>query len=1419
MILGLDVGSLTVSAVLADRDGSVWRTYYEEHGGHPRACLSRILQSLPPAEIEAVAAGAGTPRFVRTDNRYNETVATIRAGRSLHPEARSLLSVGAERFFLALFDEDGSYRGVRGNTSCAAGTGSFLDEQARRLGLEDGAELSSRARAATGPSPAIASRCSVFARTDLIHAQQEGYDIESICDGLCHGLARNLVDTLTDGGTVPGPVLFAGGVSRNATVVDYVGSLLRRRVIADELGSVYVALGAVLEHTDRIEGNHEPTPSGPVAPEALLDEEQPARTYHFPELPVEPPPENTDSPRHEDVRVPGAEDNPVETDIYSDLPQSVSAYLGIDIGSTSTKAALLQPDGEVLAAFYTRTAGRPLDACRSLFRAVREVERRENVHIGILAVGTTGSGRSFVGRVIGADLILDEITAHARAAVTLDPEVDTIIEIGGQDAKFTRLREGHVVFSHMNTVCAAGTGSFIEEQAAKLGVPLTEYGRRVKGAASPLVSDRCTVFMERDINHYQNQEYDTAEILAAVVHSVRENYLQKVAGAGNIGERICFQGATAKNHALVAAFRQKLQRPIFVSRYCHVTGAMGVALELAEGHRGSTAFRGLDLYKEEIPVRTERCNLCANRCHLRVAEVAGESVAYGFLCGRDYRTDHYVPPAGRGVDLLGLRRRVERDAAAAAEVQTDAAGRADRGTIGLPRALHLTADLPFWRTFFRHLGVEVVENDTTEDALARGKALERAEFCAPMANLHGRVAELADTVDYVFCPAYMGPADAQGYCYYTQFAGPVLESGVFEGAESRLITPALGPVGPTERIRNGRLDLSRREAAELAASLDPVAPGISAEEVREAYAASRDYVSIMRAMLRSQFEKRRVPPEEDITVILTGRPYTILDPAMNKGIPEVMSRQGVAAFYHDMVPEYQGEEYATLIGETAWSYARDILETARRCAFTEGLYPVLVTSFKCSPDSMIIDFFTRIMERHGKPYLILQVDEHDSSVGYETRIEAGIRAFRNHHRERRRLAEEPGMISSTEENHDTDPARTTTRIGDRTLLLPTWDPVTAPFLAANLVRHGVDARVLPETPEAIRRSTRLNTGQCIPLSVIAQETLEAIRTYELDPARTALWMPESRWPCNIAMYPQFLKQQLSREGAGEVAIFAGDFSYVDISPQATLGAYFAYLFGGLLRRIGCMIRPYEMLPGCTDRAISEGVTLLEEAFLGRARRNERLDQALALLDAVPRAGDRKPKVAVFGDLYVRDNEVFNQGLIRTIEEAGGEVVTTPYSDYAKIIAAAHFKRLIRHGKYADWALYRTLLSVIELVERRYYERVEKWVGPRTSSRETELQRKLETFGLHIEHSGESFDNILKIYRLLEEHPDIALFVQASPAFCCPSLVTEAMSEKIRAVTGVPVVPITYDGTGTPKNDMLVPYLRFAAARSSRAVSS
>jgi predicted CoA-substrate-specific enzyme activase len=651
--LGIDIGSVSVAcAFLAHgQDPRTARTAWFPHKGRIRETLCDAVRSLEPPQACRIAFTSSSPALVLSAPTVDSQLALIASCSRIFPAVGSILFVGGERFGLIRLGESGEDLGARTNSSCAAGTGSFLDQQARRLGLAGSEELAEKALASTLPTPRISTRCAVFARTDLVHAQQAGCSLEEICDGLCRGLAQNIADTLLGGEKPVEPVVFAGGVALNESVCRHLGSIVGVQIQSHERAPVLGAIGAALA---ALEGEGESFDlAGGI--EGLLIPPEGERQYYFPVLDIDAhrpadapgggpagdaaaPPFLFEAGRHSRI-------HPVEVEQYQCVsPGTLRVRMGIDIGSTSTKAILLDASRAPVAGFYTRTLGAPLSATQALCEALEDFAARRQLRLEFLGVGATGAGRRFIGAIVRADLVVDEITSHARAAYELDPGIDTIIEIGGQDAKFTTMRDGMVTFSHMNTVCAAGTGSFLEEQAARLGCALADYQERVRGARAPLASDRCAVFMERDINTFLSQGYSTEEILAAALFSVRENYLSKVARGAAVGARICFQGATARNRALVAAFAQGLGKPVFVSRYCHLTGALGAALLLEEhpGARAASGFRGLAALREDIPVRAETCGLCANHCRISVSTVAGETVAYGFLCGRDYGTAHFV---------------------------------------------------------------------------------------------------------------------------------------------------------------------------------------------------------------------------------------------------------------------------------------------------------------------------------------------------------------------------------------------------------------------------------------------------------------------------------------------------------------------------------------------------------------------------------------------------------------------------------------------------------------------------------------------------------------------------------------------------------------------------------------------------------
>ena len=1450
--LGIDIGSVAIAVTVIDEKRQIIHAFYDFHKGQILERLLEFLNGIELNKIRAIAYTSSTPPILKYGIQVDSRIAYISAGKYLHPQLQALLIIGAEKFGLATFDENGEYLNYRSNSSCAAGTGNFLDQQAERLNLKDISEFSRIAYENTGSYPKIASRCAVFAKTDLIHAQQEGYSLGEICDGLSYGLAKNIVDTVLSNTDLSSHIVAAGGVALNKAVIQHIEKLIHLEIKTDDYAHIYGAFGVALE---AIKSGKSIRAKLESAEDILLGGRKERNYVYAPlKLKLSEYPDFTahetygyTSPRFTSMKT-------VEVDAYiSEHQYNVQdVYLGIDIGSTSTKAVLVDRNKNVLAGFYTRTSGQPLQAVQVILECIVDFAEKRNVQFSIIGTGTTGSGRKFIGKIIGADSVLDEITAHARAAYELNPETDTIIEIGGQDSKFTIMRNGMVTFSVMNNVCAAGTGSFIEEQAKRLGCPLEEYAGRAENVRSPMASDRCTVFMERDLNHYMMEGYSADEILAAVLHSTRENYLTKVASKGNIGKKIFFQGATAKNRALVAAFEQKLGQPIMVSKYCHLTGALGVALELRDRQITTTKFRGLDLYKKSIPVRSEVCELCTNHCKLKVAEIDDQYKAYGFLCGRDYQTEKYVKDKSLSFRLIKKRKKLYKFRASSSNKLI---------TIGIPTGLHMFEDTLFWRKFFDILSIRTITSEKYVDVVKDGKNLSAAEFCAPMAALHGHVNHLRDKVDYIFLPVYLkdslGTKMSQQYCYYTQYAPSVISVQSNFKPHEKFLTPLL-------KFSQNELSI-RLELHKMLVSIG--LNSITFNNLSQAYEKARDYVDDVNSNWKRLYHNEIIG-DNDIHIMLLGRPYTVLSPIMNNNIPEIIEKMGVKTFYMDMLSLKTSEisKGKDLIKALRWKFGSKILEAAEKVAKTKNCYPVLITSFKCTPDAFVVEYFKEILDAYDKPYLILQLDEHNSTVGYETRIEAGIRAFRNH--KTRIENEHPTGYSeviddmfqgkdsargstATWDNHikslvneasqilrshsidfnlfskkiqklETQDSNLThailqnpNQVKNKTLILPSWDPYIGPLLEAVMQNSGISAISVGATNESIQRSLSHNTGQCLPLNIIVQNAIDHMEKNELDPAETALWIPKSKLSCNFSMFPYYMKKLLNDYGKGmeKASVYMGDVIFYDFSLSTAINAYVAYMFGGYIRKISCKIRPYEKNIGNTEEVIKKALKWSYETFLHDTPKERVLEKIISEFERVETEKTDRSKVAIFGDLYVRDNDLVNQGLIKIVEENGGEVITTPYSEYIKIIVDPHTDRSLIERNYFDYIKTKFLRSLIPLVEDKYQKYFTKYVGKNISTSSKDVDAWLDKFGVSVLHRGESMENLLKIYNLIRQYPDIDLFIQTNPSYCCPSLITEAMISRIEEMTGVPVVSIEYDGTMGFKNEDVIPYLKYKKKRS------
>ena len=1389
-VLGVDIGSVSLNIVQLDTEGKIIRRFSQFHKGNIRHAFSEAGKIFDLSQIYSIAC---TSSSVCLNKKlilyYNAQVAIMEAARYICPGAVSVLHIGAEKFMLIKFDSRGNYQSSKVNSSCAAGTGSFLDQQAVRLNLSGIEELCDLALKNIEEVPPIASRCAVFSKTDIIHAQQRGYSVNSICNSLCKGLAENIINTVFNRDTPAWPLLLTGGVSRNLVVREYLEKQLKTTFLYHEDSHLFGAMGAALlllkEKTGFI-------PLNIRSFEDILVQTDTEKQYFHKPLLLSLSKYPDFSTEESYLLTPEISKHPakVEVDIYSELipHNNYKVFTGIDIGSTSTKAILIDETKKPVAGFYTYTVGKPLSAVKSILEAIENVALRKKAEFTIKGVGTTGSGRKFIGKILNADLIIDEITSHARAAYELNPLTDTIIEIGGQDAKFTLMHNGSVTFSQMNSVCAAGTGSFLQEQAEKLGCSISDYAKMSENIGAPLASNRCAVFMERDIIQLLGIGYSINEILATALHSVTENYLQKVATEASIGNYICFQGATAKNKSLVAAFEQRLKKPIYVSEYCHLTGALGTALMLHEGNILKSSFRGIGLYSEEIPVDTETCNICTNKCCISLATVSGEKVAYGFMCGRDYETTRFTSCNKTGFDLLKSRNKIF-------SLKPIHAFSKDI-IIGIPASLHLFEELPLWKRFFDNLSIRTITSEDYNDSIKTGKCLAGAEFCSPVNSIFGHVVYLSDKVDYIFLPVLLqtreSSAENKGhYCYYTQFSSSLVYTLKINDIQNKCISPLLS-------FPKGKYHVSQK----LLQCLKPlVKNGLSYFTVFNAFNEALSFYSNQKKQLGDIF-KKQFKPDEEISVVLLGRPYIVLSKTLNKGIPDIFSALGIKTFYQDMISsdDIDQEDITILLKKVPWYFVSKILEVAKIVAETKNLYPVLITAFKCAPDSFIIEYFRKIFNRCRKPYLILQIDEHDSNIGYETRIEAAIRSFKNH----ASTCEEKTKFKSTQIL-----PQVSKNIAGKTLLFPMWDPVVSPLLVANLKRLGIDARLMKSSELIIKKSMAHNSGQCLPINIIAQEFIDYVTEQEIEPGKAMLWAIESKVSCNLRLYPEYIKSIFENWGQGleKADVYSGLLTHLEISVSACYYAYFAYMLGGLIHMVGYRIRPYEINKGDTDQVLKETVGILEGAFLGKKSMEKAVSEVICRFDRIPRLDGNRPKVALFGDFYICDNVIMNQDLSHTIEESGGEVITTPYTDLVKMSLENVIRLTLYRGEYITAAQQRVISSCLKLFDDKYYRYFEKYLGPKKIINPKKLEKYLARFNINPYHSGESYENILKIFYFIENYPGISLFVQANPAFCCPSLVTEAMTGEITRITGIPVVTITYDGTNDYKNDVIIPYLK------------
>lgn len=1367
--LGLDLGSVAIKLVIFD-SGQIVATDYKFHYGDIFGCLQSVLSPWINLKPKVALTGIGAKNFPE-DLQVDEIVATLEGAKwALRQPFTSLLIIGGEKLRFIELDETGIYRRHVTNSDCASGTGSFIDQQAARLGLSL-SEFEELAFNYQGEIPIIATRCAVFARTDLIHRQQEGYSLASIAAGVSQGVARAIVDAVIKGRKIASPLFVAGGGSIHRRLLSSLAQILDIEVKPVPRGELIGALGAALLASEEI---------------SLSELFSPKKTIDMSQVPLNPPLKLDKSSWPDLSGLEAWEEEGIEINLFRSLENNSrpKVYMGLDIGSTSTKLALIDETEKILLGLYTRTSAAPVVAVQRLFRWLEDFSQKREIDWDWQGIATTGSGRVLIGQLVGADLIINEITAHARAASQYLPEVDTVIEIGGQDSKFIRLQDGAVVQSLMNTICAAGTGSFLEEQAQKLGVSLDAYNSLVFGFSGPAISDRCTVYMERDLSRHLAEGWSKEELLASVLHSVRDNYLIRVVGQAKIGEKICFQGATARNRGLVAAFEMALNKKIYVSPYPHLAGAYGAALLVKEMQIEKTKFGGLSFGQKPLEQKTEICEICPNRCHLTIVKVGESLAAWGFQCGREYEDkrkrkirsspfsktsfSYFSRPMEKGVSKPGIPKK-----------------------IGLPLVLPLSETAFFWRYFFSFLGAQLVFPKNEEELLRRGQTLARAEFCAPVYLAHGQVENLFQSgCDFIFFPIFLeGQEEEESsplprfYCYYTAYL-PLILHNSFEWGKEKILSPIINFRWPAEK-----------NITSLATCLEK-SLGVTKKEITEAWKESQLAWREERAKRQEEGERLLCHlGEGEWAILLLGRPYNLDNPLLNQNLPQVIESYGVKVLRAEMIDLGGGAK-----GEgnfLHWHYGQIIMQAAHRAAEDNRLFPIFVTNFRCSPDSFTLTYFRDLMERAHKPYLILQLDGLNSDIGYRTRIEAALESFRHWKAKKKERLPQLTFISLKK---------------DKIWIIPHVDDTASALAVATLERFGYNALLAKENQKTIHRGLSLvGGGECLPTAALIGSLLETLEKEKISPSRTALALPTSFYSCNFPQIPVLIKLMLERIGLGEVEIFTTALVNQREPIEVSLMLFQAYCLADNLRRLVARLRPYEKNKGEVEECREEALAKLSRAIRERQDLRKTFEEVIQDFASIPVEKDEmRPKVAIIGDLYVIANPEFNCHIEKEIEAAGGEVIPASLVD---ITHFSHLNRLSRAWKHRLWTeVIRTALLQLFLraQDYRWRKTLKEINGSSLKPLNFSSLKKVREKGLPPELDGETAINLAKIEHYLKEIKPQA-FLHLNPIYCCPGVVTVPLVEWLEEKMKIPVINLYYDGLHNP-NSQIKPYLYFLNKR-------
>jgi len=1231
---GICIGASSVSVVYLKKYNNSFSidSNVIPHNGNPKKVITAIFQNGLPSRV--ITTGKKFRGLVNLPS-ISEAEAVEYAFEYLDLKADMIISAGGENFIIYLLDGQKKISKVITGNKCASGTGEFFLQQIKRMNLnpEEAVELGLQ-----GDPYKISGRCSVFCKSDCTHALNKGVSKASVTAGLSKMIAQKVVELTAK---IPHKkAVIIGGVAQNRAMMKYLHESLSNLSVPDE-APYFEALGAAIQAAN--------LPGTDFNPGEIFSERHSGFPFHNPLS-------NYISMVHfKEMKRDRAE--PMD-----------ECMIGLDVGSTTTKAILLrEKDSAILASEYLRTNGDPVKASVECYISLK---KQITVPIRISGLGVTGSGRHIAGLHALTKAVINEIIAHASATVYFDKDVDTIFEIGGQDAKYTYITSGIASDYAMNEACSAGTGSFLEEAAKEsLDIDYKEIGEiAMRADKPPDFNDQCAAFISSDIKNALHEGLSRDNIVAGLVYSICMNYSNRVKGNRPVGKKVFMQGGVCYNKAVPVAMAAITGKEIIVPPEPGLMGAFGVALEVKnriklgllqkqEFNLDELINRTVDYDKEFICAGgAEKCD---RKCSISLIRIDQKKYPFGGACNKYYNLQS--EKIHTEVDLVKLRQDlVYNKYLIHQDIPEDAP------TIGISKSFLSNTLFPLYFNFFTQLGFKVITGD---EPLQEGVDKKEAAFCYPAELAHGFLQDLINKQpDYILLPhikQMFNPDEnhqkktcvlLQSESYYLQSVFKAELKGI------KLLTPVVD-------FSNGYFS-SKKEFIDIAKSIN-ADKHLASSAFDLAYESLQNMFSKFKRLGKEFLEKLESDPGK-FAVVLFGRAYNAFAGEANLGIPQKFSTRGISIIPHDFLPVENLKSYDHMY----WALGQQILKSARFVKQHKQLFGTFVTNFSCGPDSFIISYFRTIMG--DKPSLTLELDSHSADAGINTRIEAALDIIRSYRelypegKQERQSTFVPLKIRNSHEIVDSDGNTSLITDPQVKMLIPSMGRIGTELLSAAFHASGLNTVPLPVYDSNVLKKGRgcSSCKECLPLILNAGVLIDYYEQRKDPDEKTILFMAKGDGPCRLGQYHVYLQDLINSKEMKNVGLYTltDEDAYGGLGTDFLIRGWTAVVISDVLKDIYFALQVL-----ADDRASAmdlfekekDSIKNILERKSSLPEIYKQLRLTASVLNSIPKKQNLKDakKISLIGEIFVRHDEFSKMDLVEKLIDNEFIIKLAPVSEY------------------------------------------------------------------------------------------------------------------------------------------------------------